>query len=64
MRQCTGNQPRSLAFVPDFFKTEEMCNQAVEKDTNTLWHVPVPVPVHIKNVGQCFVDINVSKAVS
>ena len=34
-------KPRLLAFFPDHFKTEEMCNEVVEKDPNTIWHFPV-----------------------
>ena len=34
-------KPRSLAFIPDHFKTEEMCNKAVEADPYTLKFVPV-----------------------
>ena len=31
---------RSLAFVPDCFKTEDMYNKVVGRDTYTLGHVP------------------------
>ena len=33
-------EPCSLAFVSDYFKTEEMCNDAVEKDPYSLGYVP------------------------
>ena len=33
-------KPRFLAFVPDIFKTQDMCNKAVEKDPCSLAEVP------------------------
>ena len=33
-------EPSSLAFVPDIFKTEEMCNEAVGRNVYTLDNVP------------------------
>ena len=33
-------KPRSLQFIPDIFKTQEMCNKAVEKDSCILKFVP------------------------
>ena len=35
-----GRKPRFLAFVPDIFKTQKICNEAVEADPYTLWYVP------------------------
>ena len=33
-------EPRSLAFVPDSFKIEDICSNAVGRDAYTLVHVP------------------------
>ena len=32
-------EPRSLAYVPNSFKTEDMCNKAEGRDTHTLDNV-------------------------
>ena len=42
-------EPYSLAFVPDCFKTQEMCDEAFEIDPFILWHVPD----HLKMQGMC-----------
>ena len=34
--EAVRKEPRSFAFVPDCFKTEEINNNAVEKHPNTL----------------------------
>ena len=34
-------EPRTLAFIPDHFKTQKKCNEAVEVDPCTLKFVPV-----------------------
>ena len=34
------DDPRSLAYVPDRFKIQEMCNEAVGRDAYTLDNVP------------------------
>ena len=39
-------EPRSLAFIPDHFKTQEMCNEAVEEDPCTLEFVPGHLKTH------------------
>ena len=39
-------EPRSLAFIPDHFKTEEMCSMAVEADPYTLKFAPVHLRTH------------------
>ena len=39
-------EPRSLAFIPDHFKTQEMCNEAVEEDPCTLEFVPGHLRTH------------------
>ena len=33
-------EPRSLTFIPDYFKTQRMCERAVENDPYTLEFVP------------------------
>ena len=42
-------EPYSLAFFPDCFKTQEMCDKAVEIDPFILWHVPD----NLKIQGMC-----------
>ena len=32
--------PWALSYVPDQYKTQEMCNEAVEKSPEVLEHVP------------------------
>ena len=39
-------EPRSLAFIPDHFKTQAMCNEAVEADPYTLKFVPLHLRTH------------------
>ena len=44
--EAVGIAPCSLAFVPDmshvadYFKTQEMCIKSVEKEAESLEHVP------------------------
>ena len=47
--EAVRKEPRSLAFVPDCFKKDEMCNKVVEKHPNTLWHVSV----HLRTEEMC-----------
>ena len=42
-------EPYTLEFVPDHFKTQEMCHIAVETDTYTLEFVPE----HLKTQETC-----------
>ena len=58
-------EPRSLAFIPDHFKTQSMCDEAVEADPYMLKFVPVEralekylypmrdVPNHLKTREMC-----------
>ena len=39
-------KPRLLAFVPDIFKTQKMCDEAVEADPYTPCYVPYQFWVH------------------
>ena len=52
-RGCVKKQcAQSLEFVPDRFKTGEMCNEAVEVHPCTLWHedpyILKLIPDHVK----------------
>ena len=38
--KAVRREPRSLAFVPDQYKTQGMCDKAVEKDPWPLEKVP------------------------
>ena len=31
--RAVKNEPRSLKFVPDYFETQEVCDEVVEKDS-------------------------------
>ena len=44
--EVVHTEPRSLAFIPDHFKTQGMCNKAVEADPYTLKFVPVHHRTH------------------
>ena len=48
-------EPYSLAFVPDYFKTQELCDKAIEIDPFTLWHVPD----NLKTQGMCIKAVEV-----
>ena len=42
-------KPRFLAFVPNYFKTQKMCERVIEDDPDTLRFVPD----HVKIQGIC-----------
>ena len=42
-------EPSLLASVPDYLKTQEICNEAVRKKPHTLRHVPD----HLKTQEMC-----------
>ena len=37
--EAMRTKPYSLAFVLDYFKTQEICDKVIEIDPFTLWHV-------------------------
>ena len=39
-------EPRSLAFIPDLFKTQEMCDKSFEEGPHTLKFVPLNLRTH------------------
>ena len=47
--EAVRRKPRSLVFVPDHFKTEGMCEGAVEKNQYTLRDVPL----HFRTQEMC-----------
>ena len=49
--------PYNLKFVPDHFKTEDMCNEAVHRDPYALRYVPD----NLKTQGMCNEEVHKSR---
>ena len=50
-------EPYSLAFVPDCFKTQEMCDKVLEIDPFNLWYVPD----NLKTQGMCIRAVEICR---
>ena len=51
-KEAISIEPYSLAFVPDCFKTQEICDKTIEIDPFTLWQVPDNLKTQESVLGQ------------
>ena len=51
--KAVGNFPITLKYAPDCYKTQEMCNIAVNPNSSTLMHVLYTCPFMLNYVPDC-----------